>query len=85
MILALRIVVAVGVAGVIALAIGSGVDTTGVVIAAIAVALGAVALGAARKIKAGSVTPGRCEACGGLVARSAPYCKHCGARREAPL
>ncbi len=85
MILALRIVVALGLLGVAALAAGNGLDTTGVVIAAIVAGLGALALGAARKIETGRVTPGRCDACGGLVARSAPYCKHCGARRDPAL
>lgn len=85
MILAFRIVVAAGLVGVAALAIGNGLDATGVLIGAIVVALGALALGATRKIKAGSVAPGECEACGGLVAHSAPYCKHCGARRDPVL
>ena len=83
MILAFRVVVALGLVGVVALAAGSGVDSAGVVIAAIVAALGALALAAARKIETGRVEPGRCDSCGGLVAHSAPYCKHCGARREA--
>ncbi|MFN2586840.1 MAG: hypothetical protein ABR613_01805 [Actinomycetota bacterium] len=81
MIVALRVVVGIGLLAVAALALANGLDATGVVIAAVVVALGALALAAARKIEAGAVTPGRCESCGGLVARSAPYCKHCGARR----
>lgn len=81
MIVAFRVVVIVGLAGVAALAVGNGLDATGVLIAAIVVALAAVAFVAMRKIKEGSVAPGQCESCGGLVARSAPYCKHCGARR----
>lgn len=80
MILALRVVVVAGLAGVAALALANGLDATGTVIASIVVALGALALGAASKVRAGTVTPGRCDACGGLVARSAPYCKHCGAQ-----
>jgi uncharacterized OB-fold protein len=83
MIVALRIVVAGGLAAIAALALANGLDATGAVIAAIVVAFGALALGAAAKVKAGTVTPGRCDACGGLVARSAPYCKHCGARLDA--
>jgi hypothetical protein len=78
-ILALRIVVVAGFAAVAALALANGLDATGTVIAAIALALGLLALGAAAKVKAGTVRPGRCDACGGLVAHSAPYCKHCGA------
>jgi hypothetical protein len=79
-ILALRMVVGAGLAAVAALALANGLDATGTIIAAIAVALGLLALGAAAKVKAGTVSPGRCEKCGGLAARSAPYCKHCGAR-----
>lgn len=80
MIVALRIVVVAGLAAVAALALANGLDATGTVIAAIVVALGALALVAAAKVKAGTVAPGRCDACGGLVARTAPYCKHCGER-----
>ena len=80
MILALRVVVVAGLAAVGALALANGLDATGTVIAAVVVALGLVALGAAAKVKAGAVAPGRCEECGGLIARTAPYCKHCGAR-----
>lgn len=80
MILGLRIVVVAGLVAVTALALANGLDATGTVIALVVFALGALAFGAAAKVKAGSVTPGRCDACGGLVAHSAPYCKHCGAR-----
>lgn len=80
MILALRVVVVAGLLAVTALAVANGLDSTGTVIALLVVGLGALALGAAAKVQAGTVTPGRCDACGGLVARSAPYCKHCGAR-----
>ncbi|MDQ3916052.1 MAG: hypothetical protein M3323_12130 [Actinomycetota bacterium] len=85
MILAFRIVVGLGLAGVVALALGSGVDATGVVLALTVVCVGALALSVAHRIKGGNVEPGRCDSCGGLVARSAPYCKHCGARRDAVL
>ena len=80
MIVALRLVIVAGLAAVAALAVANGLDATGTVIALVVVALGALALGAAAKVKAGTVMPGKCDACGGLVARTAPYCKHCGAR-----
>lgn len=80
MTLALRVVVGLGVAALAALAIANGLDVTGAVLALLALGLAALALRAARKMESGAVTPGRCEACGGLVARSAPYCKHCGER-----
>lgn len=82
MIVGLRIVVVVGLLGVAALAIANGLDATGTVIALVVVALGALALAAAAKVRTGAVAPGRCDACGSLVARSAPYCKHCGAQLQ---
>ncbi len=86
MIVALRVVVGLGLAGLVALAVANGLDAMGALIAALVAVLGALAVAAAHKMKAGTVEPGRCERCGGLLARSAPYCKHCGAGREvAPL
>ena len=82
MILAFRVVVVAGLVAVAGLVLANGLDATGAVIGLVVVALGALALRAASKVEAGTVTPGRCEACGGLVARSAPYCKHCGALLE---
>ncbi len=80
MIVALWVVVGLGCAGLVALAVANGLDTMGALLAVLVAALGALGVAAAHKMKAGTVEPGRCEACGGLVARSAPYCKHCGAR-----
>lgn len=80
MILASRVVVVLGLAAVAALVLANGLDATGAVIALVVIALGALALAVAGKVAAGTVAPGRCDACGGLVARSAPYCKHCGAQ-----
>ncbi len=77
-----RLVVVGGLLGMAALALANGLDVAGGVIAAIAVTFGIVALLAAAKVKAGTVTPGQCKTCGGLVAHSAPYCKHCGAQLE---
>ena len=85
MIVALRVVVVAGLIAVAALSLANGLDATGAVIALVVAALGVLALRAAAMVQGGGVAPGRCEACGGLVARSAPYCKHCGARRDAPL
>ncbi len=82
MIGAVRLVVVVGLLGMAGLALANGLDAVGAVIAAVAVTFGIVALLAAGKVKAGTVTPGQCKTCGGLVARSAPYCKHCGAQLE---
>jgi hypothetical protein len=81
-IVALWLVVGLGFAGLVALGVANGLDPIGALIAALVAALGALAIAAAHKMHAGTVEPGRCETCGGLVARSAPYCKHCGARRS---
>ena len=80
MIVAVRVVVLLGFAAVAALAVANGLDAAGVVIAGIVIMVGLVALAAGRRMGSGAVAPGRCEACGGLVSRHAPYCKHCGAR-----
>lgn len=82
MIFALRVIVVLGLTAVAALALANGIDATGAVIASIAVALAGLALAAARKVRTGTVAPRECPSCGGLVARSAPYCKHCGAQLE---
>lgn len=85
MIVALRVVVVAGLIAVAALALANGIDATGGLIALFVGLLAVVALRAAAKVKTGSVTPGQCAECGGLVANSAPYCKHCGATRDPSL
>ncbi len=66
---------------VLLLGLGAGFDVKGLVIVGFIVAFGALAVAAARKARAGRVTPGRCDECGGLISPHAPYCKHCGALR----
>ena len=85
MIVALRVVVVAGLIAVAALALANGIDATGGVIALVIGLLAIVALRAAAKVQSGTVSPGRCAKCGGLVAHSAPYCKHCGAPRDPSL
>ena len=74
------VIVVAGVAVAALLAVTTGFGTTTVVIFSAVLAFGILAIAVARKAASGAVEPGRCAACGGLVSRAAPYCKHCGAR-----
>jgi hypothetical protein len=75
------LVFGVGVAGIVAGGLTWGFDATTVIILAMALGVAAVGLGVARKFASGTVAPAQCPECGGVIAPSAPYCKHCGARR----
>lgn len=70
-------IVAWGVLGAILLGIGMAFDVTALVILALILLVGGIGLGAVAKIRKGTVEPGICPACGGLVSPNAPYCKHC--------
>lgn len=70
-------------AAVIALSIGEGVDAMGALILVLIALTGVVSIALVRKAARGSVAPAQCRRCGGLVSADAPYCKHCGAPREA--
>ncbi|MDQ3784948.1 MAG: hypothetical protein M3360_08750 [Actinomycetota bacterium] len=75
-------VTGVVVAGVgLALLVGvvRGFDAVSLTILVGIVALGTLAIAVARRAGMGTVGPGRCEACGGLISPNAPVCKHCGA------
>lgn len=71
-------IVLAGIAAAVLLAIGVGIDATGMVILSAIVLVGLLAIAAARKIRARSIGPKRCPGCGGLVSPNAPHCKHCG-------
>ena len=70
--------VVLGIAVTLALGIAVGFDSTAVIIFGFLIVFGALAVAAARKARSGTVTPGHCPECGGLVSPNAPYCKHCG-------
>ena len=57
-----------------------GFDTRAWVLFALLLFQGGLAIAAMWTSRRGKVGPRQCEACGGLVSRNAPYCKHCGAR-----
>jgi hypothetical protein len=70
-------VVIVAAAGlVVVLAVTQRRDITGMMIAASVAAFAALSLAVLKR--SGSFVPPSCSSCGGLIARSAPYCKHCG-------
>jgi hypothetical protein len=72
--------VAWGVVAALLLGLGMAFDLTALIILGFIALTGWMAIGVARKMRAGSVGPRTCPHCGGLVAPSAPYCKHCLAR-----
>lgn len=74
--------VALGVALAIVVGVAGGLDPLGLVILVVLVGVGALGVAVALKAGSGTITPGRCGACGGLVSSNAPYCKHCGATIE---
>jgi hypothetical protein len=72
-------VVAAGVALAVALGVAAGFDLLAVVLLALIAVFGVLGVVVARRAQAGTVVPGRCSECGGLLSPNAPYCKHCGA------
>ncbi len=73
-------IVGIGVLAAVALAVTAGIDATTVILLLLIAGVGGLAIAAARRMKAGSVAPGRCSECGGLMSATSPYCSHCGAR-----
>ncbi|MBA3628408.1 MAG: hypothetical protein H0W55_01840 [Actinobacteria bacterium] len=72
-------IVAAGVTLALLTGVTRGFDTASLPILAGIVALGALAIAVARRAGTGTVGPGRCDGCGGLISPNAPVCKHCGA------
>lgn len=79
MTLAVSALVAVGIAAALAAGLSAGFDSVALVLLAGLVAVGALGIAVARRSDGVAARPARCRACGGLVSRGAPYCKHCGA------
>ena len=71
----------VGIAAMIAGGIKWGFDATTLVLIALAIGVALVGVAVARKFATGTVEPAQCTECGGVIAPSSPYCKHCGAAR----
>jgi hypothetical protein len=71
----------VGIAAMIAGGVNLGFDATTLVLIALAVGVALIGIAVARKFSTGTVEPAQCTECGGVIAPSSPYCKHCGASR----
>ena len=79
-----KYVVAIFVAGLAAIVAGGvtwGFDAMTVILLALAIGVAAMGIAVARKFAAGTAAPAQCTSCGGVIAPSSPYCKHCGAPR----
>ena len=72
--------IAVGSIFTIALALQGGLDRAALIYLLLTLAVGALGIAAVRKASRGLVVPPACPECGGTIANTAPYCKHCGHR-----
>ncbi len=72
------IAVAIGASATVvgAVAVGERRDAVGLVIAVLVILFAALSVAVLNR--SGGFEPPACKSCGGLNARSAPYCKHCG-------
>lgn len=77
----LALMFAAGIALIVLGGLGAGFDTVTIVILLAALATAFLGIAIARMFRAGAVQPAQCDDCGGLIAPSSPYCKHCGAPR----
>jgi hypothetical protein len=76
---AVTVLVLVAVVFVVSVGLAATLDVYAAVILGGILAFGALALAITRRAQSGAIGPGRCHECDGVVSRSAPYCKHCGA------
>ena len=79
-----KVVVAIfvlGIATIVAGGISTGFDATTLLLLVLALGVALVGVAVARKFSTGAVEPAQCAECGGVIAPSSPYCKHCGAAR----
>lgn len=70
-----------GIALILGGALGSGFDAVTIVILVAALGTAWLGIAVSRRFSSGAVAPAECAECGGLIAPSSPYCKHCGAAR----
>lgn len=61
-------------------AVGESRDAVGLLIAVLVILFAALSVAVLNRF--GGFEPPACKTCGGLNARSAPYCKHCGASTD---
>jgi len=72
---------AVGIGVMILGGVNWGFDATTVLLLALALGVALIGVAVARKFSTGTVEPAQCSECGGVIAPSSPYCKHCGTTR----
>lgn len=72
---------AVGIGAMVAAGIAWGFDSTMLILLALAGGVALIGVAVARKFAGGAVEPAQCASCGGVIAPSSPYCKHCGTSR----
>jgi len=77
-VIAVAIVVTAAVIG--AIAVSERSDPIGLLIAVFAVFFAALSVAVLNR--SGGFEPPVCKSCGGLIARSAPYCRHCGSSTD---
>jgi membrane protein implicated in regulation of membrane protease activity len=78
---AVVVIFALGIAAMVAGGIGWGFDATTLLLLVLALGVALIGIAVARKFATGTVEPAQCAECGGVIAPSSPYCKHCGAAR----
>lgn len=82
--LAALIVLGLGMALALMLAVDAGGDPVTLAILALVLATGALGIAVVRRSGSAAVGPARCFSCGGLISPNAPYCKHCGEPLSSP-
>jgi uncharacterized protein YqgC (DUF456 family) len=76
--LAITALVVIGIALSLYAGLHAGFDATSVALVALIAAVGILAVAVVRKWESGTIGPGKCASCGGLISPNAPLCKHCG-------
>ncbi len=71
-------VVIVGSAVALVLGLAAGMDKVAIVLFGSVIGAGFLVVAAVGRMGSGTVAPGHCVSCGGLISPNAPYCKHCG-------
>lgn len=72
---------AVGLAAMVGLGLARGFDSTMLILLLFGLGVAVMGVAVARRFSAGAIEPAQCTQCGGVLAPSSPYCKHCGALR----
>lgn len=76
--IAALVVLIVGIALALMLAVDAGGDPITLAILSLVLATGVLGIAVVRRSGSGAVGPARCPVCDGLISPNAPYCKHCG-------